>query len=178
MNPGVSNIEFYKALESGLPASTVEKRKTWAASIIENDISIKELSKLLTCEHKIATRFLWLLTEIGQLNPNKLFVELPFLFDLCGHLNPIYKQSFATFWMVAGVPPQNEGKAINFLFEILLSDNTNVTTKSRAIVVLFGLTKKYPELKNELRLCLEEQIDRHSNEFKKRAARILIEIVS
>ena len=176
MNSYISDIEFYKELEFFLPTSDVEKRKMWASTIVENDIDIKELSKLLDCEHRIALRFLWLLTEIGQLNPNKLFIELPYLFDLCYYLNPIYKQSFATFWLVADVPPENEGKAVDLLFEILLSNDTKVTIKSRAILVLFKLTKKYPELKNELGLCLTEQISKHSNDFKKRALKILIEI--
>jgi len=176
MNANFSNIEFYKELEFYLPTSTVDKRKMWATTIVENDIDIKELSKLLDCEQRIAIRFLWLLTEIGQLNPNTLFIELPYLFDLCHNLNPIYKQSFATFWLVTDVPPENEGKAVELLFEILLSNDTNVTIKSRAILVLFKLTKKYPELKNELRLCLTDQIDRHSNSFKKRATKILMEI--
>lgn len=176
MNPNFQNIEFYKELEFYLPTSTVEKRRIWAASIIENDIEIKNLSKLLECGHKVATRFLWLLAEIGQLNKNRLFIELPYLFELCDNLNPVYQQSFATFWLLTGVPPENEGKAIDLLFKLLLSNNTNVTIKSRAILVLFKLTEKYPELKNELRLCLAEQIDKHSNNFKKRVSKILAEI--
>jgi len=178
MNPNFSNIELYRDLELSLASSSVEKRKIWATAIIEKDIEIKSLSKLLECEQKIANRFLWLLTEIGQLNPNKLFIELPYLFDLCDNLNPIYKQSFATFWLVAGVPPENESKAIDLLFQLLLSKNTNITIKSRAILVLCQLTKKYPELKNELRLCLQEQMDRHSNTFKNRAMKILTKIES
>ena len=86
-----NTTEFYKELEFSLATSTGEKRKIWATTIIEKDIDIKELSKLLKCEQKIAIRFLWLLSDIGILNPNKLLAELPFLFDLCEHLNPLYK---------------------------------------------------------------------------------------
>jgi hypothetical protein len=171
-----SNRDFYKELEFYLPASTVEKRRMWAAAIVANDIGLKELSNLLDCEQRIATRFLWLLTEIGQLSPNRLFSELPYLFDLCHTRTRVYKQSLATFWLVAGVPPENEGNAVDLLFEMLLSNDTNVTIKSRAAVVLFRLTEKYPELKNELRLCLTDQMDRHSNDFKKRATKIVIAI--
>ena len=170
------NTEFYKELEFFLPTSTAEKRKMWAATIVEKNIDIKDLSKLLKCEQKIASRFLWLLSEIGELNPNKLFIELPFLLDLCDRLNHTYKKSFATFWLIAGVPSENEGRAINLLFQWLLSADTNVTIKSRSLLVLFKFTKKYPELKNELKLCLKDQMDKHTNDFKKRATKILIEI--
>lgn len=148
----------------------------WAAKIIEKDIDIKDLSKLLELEHKIASRFLWLLGGIGMANPNKLFNELPFLLDLSNRLDPVYQTSFANFWLIAGVPPENEGVAIDLLFKWLLSKDTNVTIKSRSLSVLFKLTTKYPELKNELRLCLEDQMDKHSYEFKKKATKILIKI--
>jgi hypothetical protein len=168
--------KFYKELEFSLATSTEKKRKIWAGTIIEKDIDIKDLSKLLKGEQKIAIRFLWLLSDIGILNPNKLLAELPFLFDLCEHLNPIYKISFASFWMYVGVPSENEGKAIDLLFHFLLSNDTNVTTKSRSLLVLFKLTKKYPELKSELKLCLKDQIGKHTNNFEKRATKILIEL--
>ncbi|MDP1727266.1 MAG: hypothetical protein Q8M15_10825 [Bacteroidota bacterium] len=173
MNPNFPKTKFYKELESSLPASTAEKRKIWATTIIEKDIDIKYLSELLRGEQKIAIRFLWLLSEIGTLNPNRLLIELPFLLDLCDQLNPIYKRSFANFWLIAGVPIENEGRATDLLFQWLLSADTNVTIKSRSLRVLFKLTKKYPELKNELKLCLQDQMDKHSNDFKKRASKIL-----
>jgi hypothetical protein len=163
-------------LKYSLATSTGEKRKIWAAIIIEKNLDIKYLSKLLTCEQKVAIRFLWLLSDIAILNPSKLFAELPFLFDLCKHLNPLYKTSFASFWMYCGVPKENEGTAIDLLFNFLLSNDINVTIKSRALFVLFKLTKKYPELKNELKLCINHQIDKHSIDFKKRSTRILNEI--
>jgi len=163
-------------LESSLPKSTVEKRKKWAATIIEKDMDIKDLSRLLTGEQKIATRYLWLLSEIGALNPDKLFNELPFLLDLCDRPGSTYQTSFALFWLIAGVPSENEGRAIDLLFQWVLSAETNVTIKSRSLLVLFKLTKKYPELKNELKLCLNDQMDKYTNDFKKRTTKILIEI--
>jgi|SRR6185436_1144927 len=176
MTVNFSNTEFYRELESSLPASTGEKRKKWAIAIVEKDIDIKDLSRLLKCEHKIASRFLWLLSDVGILNPTKLFNELPFLLDLCDHLNPVYKTSFASWWHYVGVPPENEGRAIDLLFQWLVSTETNVTIKSRSLWVLFKLTKKYPELKNELKLCLKDQKDKYTNDFEKRVTKILKEI--
>ncbi len=176
MKVNFSNTEFFKELKSSLPASTLAKRNIWVNVIIERDIDIKELSKLLNCEPKIATRFLWLLTEIGEINSNKLFTALPFLLDLCDRLNPVYKTSFANFWLIAGVPPENEARAIDLLFQWLLSTETNVTIKSRSLRVLLKLTKKYPELKNELKLCLTDQMNKHTNVFEKRVTKILIEL--
>jgi len=176
MNVNFSDTEFYRELESGLPASTGEIRKKWVTAILEKNIDIKDLSLLLTCEPKVASRFLWLLSEIGISDPKRLFIELPFLLDLFDQHYPIYKISLASFWRIAGVPPENEGRAIDLLFQWLLSPDINVTLKSRSLMVLFKLTKKYPELKNELSLCLKDQMDKHTKEFEKRAVKILREI--
>ncbi len=176
MNTLFSNTQFYKELESSLPSSNMEKRKVWVNTIIEEDINLKDLSGLLLYEQKVATRFLWLLSEIGQSDPDRLFSELPFLFDLCDRLDPAYKKSFASFWLITGIPPENEGKAIECLFQWLLSPDTNVTIKSRSLLMLFKLTKKYPELKNELKWCLEDQMGKYSNDFEKRVGKILMAI--
>lgn len=176
MPPNFSNTNFYKELEFSLPTSTSAQRKIWATTIIENDIAIKDLSTLLTDERKIATRFLWFLSEIGELSPDKLFKELPFLLDLLESLNPIYKTSFANWWLIAGIPPENEGKAIDMLFHWLLAPDINISIKARSFLVLFNLTKKYPELKNELKLCLIDQMDKYTPDFKKRANKILFKL--
>lgn len=176
MGAKFSYVDFYRELQTALPKSSAEQRKIWAFIIIENDVDLKALSELLQDEPKIATRFLWLLSELGALNPNKLLVVLPFLWKQCANLNPNYKTSFANFWLIAGVPHENEGEAIDLLFKLLLSNDTNVTIKARSFMVLYQLTQKYPELKNELQLCLQDQMDRYTNSFKKRATKILLKI--
>ncbi|WP_300663687.1 hypothetical protein [Fluviicola sp.] len=176
MKAHFSSTEFYRELESSLPASNMEIRKVWVTTIIEQGVDLKTLSGLLRCEQKVASRFLWLLSEIGLSDPNRLLSELPFLWNFCDQLNPIYKQSFASFWLIAGVPIENEGVAIEYLFQWLLSTDTNVTIKSRVVLVLFKLTEKYPELKNELRLCLQDQMTKYSKDFEKRVSKILLKI--
>ncbi len=167
---------LYKELESSLSTSTGYHRKKWATTIIEKDIEIRDLSGLLKCDQKIATRFLWMLSDVGILEPKKLLHELPFLLNLCEDLNPNYTTSFASFWLYTGVPSENEGKAINLLFSWILSTDTNVTIKSRSLLVLFQLTKKYPDLKSELIICIKDQMGKYSNDFEKRAKRILVEL--
>lgn len=175
MGSGI-NTDLYRELECSLPASTGGERKRWVDAIVDGNLDIKELSGLLKGEQKLATRFLWLLSEIGLRDPNRLFKELPFLWDLCRDLNPIYKTSFANWWLIAGIPAENEGEAIDILFQWLLSAGINVTIKSRAVLVLFQLTKKYPELKEELKLCLHDQMDKHSDSFRKRADKIIVKL--
>jgi hypothetical protein len=167
---------FLKELKSLLPKSSYEQRKMWATYIIEKNIDLKELSELLKCEKKIATKFLWMLSDIAILSPNKLLNELPYLMNLCSTVNQDYKTYFASYWLYVGVPFENEGEAIDLLFQFIVSPKTNITTKSRSVLVLFNLTKKYPELKNELRYSLKDQLNKYSKDFDKRVAKILVRI--
>ena len=170
----MKTTELYNELKNYLPNSTSLDRKKWANSIIQENLNLKELSSLLKCDKKIALRFQWLLSEIGFLKPNLLYKELPFLLKLSEEINQIdFKVAFATYWMITDVPPQNEAIAIELLFNWLLDSNTNVTTKSRSLNVLVKLTKKYPELKNELKTSLEEQIDKNTNDFARKGIKIL-----
>jgi hypothetical protein len=170
--------DFYRELKASLPKSTEGQRQVWAKIIIDQDIDLKELSRLLFCEKKVATRFLWMLSGIGIIKPTKLFGVLPFLLKLSHELDPAYQTAFANYWLIAGVPAENEAQAIDLSFQWLMDPGITVTIKSRALFVLFNLTEKYPELKNELVLCLEDQLDKHSKDFRKRALKVLNELRS
>jgi hypothetical protein len=165
--------DFYNTLETLLLKSTGTQRKDWALQIVEKDMDIIYLSQLLKCEPKIANRFLWMLSDVGLADKNKLQNVLPALLTFFDQLDPRYKLSFANYWLIAGVPLQDEGKAIDLLFQWIMSPQTNVTIKSRSLNVLFGLTQKYPDLRNELNICLEDLKNQHSKDFKKRVQKML-----
>ena len=168
---------FYIHLRDNLPTSTGARRKYWAEEIVNYNFSIKQLSKLLFEEQKIATRFLWLLSDIGEINQNVLLESLPFLLSLnpkIKHLNT--DASFANYWLIVGIPIKNEAKAISLLFEWIQSSNTNVTTKSRSITVLLKLSHKYPDLKQELKFSIERLLNKHSSNFNKKLNSVLIQL--
>lgn len=170
------DIEFFEMLEESLPGSDGEQRKTWAVEIIERDIDLKVLSKLLNGHPRTAMRFLWLLSDVGLAAPDKLRRALPFLLELSRHAKYNFKNSFASYWHYVGVPAENEGEAIDLLFKWLNSPEANVTCKTRSLWVLLKLCDKYPDLKNELRLSLMNVKEKYSKEFKKRVEKVLLSL--
>ena len=165
---------LYNELKSSLADSTAKERQNWASTIIENEISIKELSRLLFTDRKTALRFQWMLSGIGHLNPKRLFNDLPYLFELSPKVEIIdFREAFATYWSIVGVPPQNEGEALDLLFELLSNQKTNSTIKTRALNALLVLMKKYPEIRNELKLCLEDQQGKSKGDFAKKVKKVL-----
>lgn len=168
---------IYTELLTSLPQSSAEDRKVWAAQIIKTRSDIKELSKLALHEDTIANRFLWLLSEIGELDPDYLYQYLPYLLQFRNQLNHLTTEaSFANFWLISGVPEENEAQAIDLLFTWIQSDKCNVTAKSRSALVLFKLTLKYPDLKNELKLSLQDQTSKHTPDFDKKIQKILTQL--
>ena len=174
MNTALYTNELISVLKVDLPTSTGEQRKKWAKEILLNKVSIMSLSQLVQEDKKVATRFLWLLSDIGEIEPDRLLIELPDLLNLCFQKNKnSFITSFATFWNISGVPKVNEAQAIDLLFTWVLSKETNVTTKSRSINVLLQLTKKYPELKNELKNALENQVNQYSINYRNKLLKVL-----
>lgn len=177
MNRKSSSIILYNELNSNLGSSSAKQRMEWASLIVDEDIELKELSCLLHLEYKIALRYSWLLSDIGMIKADELKSVLPYLFKLSSQITHIdFKKSFATYWLICGVPKENEAEAIELLFQWILSTKVNVTTKSRAIKVLTSLADTYPELKVELNACLEHQRNKYSKDFDKKITKALKEI--
>lgn len=152
--PSMTSIkELYIVLETELKNSTSSQQKVWAQLIIENQIDIKKLAPLLHSEKKTAMRFAWMLTEIAQIDPNYLFAELDYFFKLSKDITQFnFKESFANYWKITGLPEENESEAIDMLLHWASSPKTNITIKKRALRVLDQLKLKYPELENEISL--------------------------
>lgn len=165
---------FYKELEYLLAESTGADRANWAVYIVKHKIDLQQLAELLHHDTKTAMRFSWLLSDIGMADSATLKNALPFLFTRAENINTFnFKQSFATYWQIVGVPEEQEALAIDLLFGWLISSDVNDTTKSRALKALVVLTDKHPELKHELNACLRDQLDKNGISFRKLATKHL-----
>jgi len=169
-----STAAFLEELVQLLPSSSGAQREVWAKTIVAQQIGLPTLAVLLDEEQKVASRFLWLLSDLGNVNPDCLRLHLPYLLQLSEtvvHVN--LKQSMASYWLIAGVPEQNEGIALDWLLQWLRSPNVNATTKSRSLKVLVKLVQKHPAIQPEVLLALEGQLEHKSSSFRKLAMKTL-----
>lgn len=164
---------LYNELLAGLAGSTGAERVAWAKQIANCDMDLKELLPLLYADKKTAYRFSWMLSDVGIAYPQKLFSELPGIFERRKETDILnFEQQFVKYWRLCGVPEENKGEAIDMMFRMLTDPKESVHIKTVALDVLYELTKEYPELKNELRLCIEETKEEQSS-FKQKSERIL-----
>lgn len=153
----------------------MQERTLWIKQIVDEEIDIKELCDLFLCQDKTtALRFSWFLSEIGLYKPKALFDILPYLFEQREQTSiKDFTYSFVKYWRIAGVPEENKAVAVNLLFEWLTAPNTSVSVKTHSMEVLYGLTKEFPDLKNELITCVEDQLTKTKVSFGVKAKGIV-----
>ena len=66
-----------------------------------------------------------------------------------------------------------DGDFINLCFNFIESEEIPVAVKVHAMQLLFNISSKYPELKQELRIIIEEHIPNNTVGFKSRANKLL-----
>jgi len=117
----------------------------------------------------------WILSYIGEQNPALIAKQLPIIIQKLDNKenNPaLIRNVFRTLQFVV-IPEKHEGYVLTKGFEFLNNTNSPIAVKVFAMTVLFNLSKKYPEIQNELKLSLENQMEHSSAGFKSRATKIL-----
>jgi hypothetical protein len=148
--------------------------KGWCQYIIDNNIPLLPLAELILLEKKAAMHFSWLVGELCDKAPDKVFPAVSYFFSVKDKVQfQNYDRSIAKMLWLAGVPEEIEGEAIDTLFKWLMDPNVIVSTKAYALSAIAKLTTKYPELKNELLLVIEDQMEKSSAAFKARARMVM-----
>lgn len=71
------------------------------------------------------------------------------------------------------LPEELTGHALDICFDFLISTKEAVATKVHAMQVIYNLCKNEPELLNELKMVIEDQMDYSSAGFKSRGKKLL-----
>lgn len=163
-------------LHKALKSSMMKERQLWAKQIVDEDVDLKKLcDTFLHADKTTALRFSWLLSDIGNYNAAALHNILPYIFEKRKQTNiENFHYQFVKYWSIAGIPKENIGEAINLLFNWLNASHTNVSIKAHSMLNLHKLTEVYPDLKNELKTSIEEQMDKTTVSFRTKAAKILL----
>ena len=74
------------------------------------------------------------------------------------------------------IPAAFHGELLSACFDFIQKRNTPIAIKAFSLNVLFNLSKIYPEIRNELRMIILQNIDYETAAFKSRAKKILAKI--
>jgi hypothetical protein len=67
------------------------------------------------------------------------------------------------------LPDRFHGELMNLCFDYIASNDESIAVKVFSLTVLQNLSKQYPEIRNELKLVIEERWEHESTAFRSRA---------
>ncbi len=154
--------------------------KNHATAIAEYACSSpKNFKELVQCfldnEYRVSQRAAWSLSWGARKKPEMI---APYIKDLVNQLgrkdvhNAIIRNSVRILETIE-IPKKFHGEVMNQCFDLIENPKTPVAIKAFSLTTLFNLSKKYPEIKNELKTIIETLYDNESAAFKSRAKKIL-----
>lgn len=151
-----------------------ENRQMWTTYLIKEQVELIHLTELLDAEHPIGMRFTWLLGHVLEENPKQIAPIVSYCFEHRNQWNFLgIKRTIAKMLWLAGVPEEIEGLVVDELFKWVLDPKIKVAVKVYSIDALCNLALKYPDLKEELLIVIDDQLDKNSVAFRARAKKVL-----
>ena len=139
----------------------------------------KNFKELMQCflsnEYRLAQRAAWSVSWAAQKQPS---IIQPHIKNLIKQLprkdvhDAVIRNSVRILQKIE-IPEEFHGEIINKCFVFIESNETPVAIKAFSLTTLFNLSKDYPDIKNELRLVIEERWNYETAAFKSRGKRIL-----
>lgn len=125
-------------------------------------------------EYRVTQRAAWVVSHCCDKHPNLL---LPFLEKIIANLaNDIpvaVKRNTVRVLQSVDVPEELMGPLADHCFRYLADAKETIAVKVFAMTILANIAKKFPDLKGELRLMIEDQLPLGSAGFVNRGMKIL-----
>jgi hypothetical protein len=125
-------------------------------------------------ECRVVHRAAWVISHCADEHPwlIKKHIEV-LLLNLQKPVGDPVKRNTLRVLRYVDIPEDLMGIAADICFEFLLSGKEPVAVKIHAMTILHSIVKKYPELKEELKVAIEDQMPFGSAGFKNRGAKVL-----
>jgi hypothetical protein len=141
--------------------------------------SKKNFKTLIECfldeKYRLAQRAAWSVSWAAKQRPEMVY---PHIKDLVSVLNKknvhdaVMRNSVRVLQEIE-IPEKYHGEVMDACFQFLERPLTPVAIKAFSLTTLFNLSKKYPEIKPELKLIIKDRLDYETAGFKSRAKKIL-----
>ena len=141
--------------------------------------SEKNFSELIKCfldeDYRLSQRAAWSVSWAARKKPGMIFPHIKDLVSVL-HMKNVHDAVIRNSLRVLQdieIPEKFEGEVMEACFQFIEKPLTAVAIKVFSLTCLFNLSKKYPEIKPELKLIIETCWDHETAAFKSRAKKIL-----
>ena len=136
---------------------------------------IKALVNLMVNdEYRVVQRVARVISHIAERRPVLITPYLPLLVSSMENKNaPVAaKRNVVRVLQYVEIPPTLQGPVMKICFDFLSDPKETVAVKCFSMTVLAGLSKQFPDIRNELRLLIDEQWENATAGFKARARKM------
>lgn len=142
----------------------------------ETKKNFKELMQcFLSNEYRLAQRAAWSVSWAARKKPELI---QPYIKDLVAQLQrtdvhaAVIRNSVRILEAIE-IPKAFHGEVMNSCFAFIESYSSPIAIKAFSLTTLFNLSKIYPEIKDELKLIIEDRWENETAAFKSRGRNIL-----
>lgn len=124
-------------------------------------------------DYRVSQRASWAVLHCIQKNPSFAKKYLPMMLD--NLKNPIHDavvRNTIRILDIVEIPENLHAQVMDICYELVTKNTSPIAVKAFSIGVLTKLSKLYPELKNELKAIIDDQLPTASPAIKSRAKRI------
>jgi hypothetical protein len=153
----------------------VVKIRDW---VLQSKANLKKLMAMfLGSDKKCAQRASWVASKVHEIRPEWLDT---YQNDLITSLEkPIHgsiRRNSLRMMQSMHIAEANQGKLLEIVFERLMDAKEELAVKAFAMTVAYNLALPYPELQQELKIIIQDQLPFATPSFKSRAHKILKKI--
>ena len=134
-----------------------------------------QLMKLFLADtYRVTQRAAWIVSHCIDQYPNLIKPHLKaIIYNLNGPVHVAVKRNTVRILQFVEIPNSLKGPLANICFNYLQSGKETIAVKVFAMTVLANMAKTNPELGNELRILIEDQMPYASAGFASRGSKIL-----
>lgn len=126
-------------------------------------------------DHRVTQRAAWPLSYAVRSHPKLINKHLGKLIKNLrkAGLHDAIKRNTVRILQDIEIPKRYHGEIMDICFNYIQSPTEAVAIKAFSLTVLSNLLPLYPEIKNELKLVIEERLEHETNAFRVRARKAL-----
>jgi hypothetical protein len=133
---------------------------------------------LLNDEYRVVQRAAWPVSNCAIAHPNFITKHWAALIKNLQkpNLHNAVKRNSIRLLQNISIPKKYQGQIMDICFNYVESPTEAVAVKAFSLTVLSNLAQQYPEIIPEIKLLIEEQLERQTAAFKSRAKMFLKEV--
>lgn len=129
---------------------------------------------IYTAPAPLPQRASWLLAVISRKYPELIKPHVPkFIHSVAGFKIDGIKRNMLSALCTQQIPEKLQGKMVTACFDFILSPSETVAVKVLSLDILSHFIKEHPQLKNELKAVIEDQLPKTTAAFRSKGNKIL-----